>query len=252
MFFLKLNEEEIPQDLGRNEAISLEKNQYSEDAPNLSADKEVNSPKEDESILMNLDDKFANDYQFNLTGIMNLSSMKLTDNDIPMIIQRAVNEKHKKSLGFIFRDNALTSEGVKTLVDTVLKMRLNVTYLSLSDNPDIGDAGVEHVARLLQKSRSINFLALPNIGMTDRGVRLLANALCGNGSSSNCAPLEKLYISFNKLITDESFEAILQILGYNQTLKIFSVQHCSFSDRVRRRLKQVGVKMKKRKFSLVE
>jgi Ran GTPase-activating protein (RanGAP) involved in mRNA processing and transport len=208
-------------------------------------------PKEEEERNVDLEDKLAQDHEFDVIGIMNLASTNLTDNDMPMIIQRAFCEK-KKCRGLILRDNALTSAGVKMLVDAAISMRTNLRYLSFSDNKDIGDEGIEHVIRLLQKSRSMTFLAIPNTGMTDRGVRLLADLLCGVDADSQCAPLEKLYISFNKSITDESLDAVLQILGQNQTLKVFSIQHCSFSDKARRQLRQVGTKMKKRKFSLAE
>jgi hypothetical protein len=87
--------------------------------------------------------------------------------------------------------------------------------------------------------------------MTDHGVRLLADVLYGVDGDSSCAPIEKLYVSFNRSITDASMEVILQILGHNSTLKLFSDQHCSLSDRARRVLKKLGTKMKKRKFSLV-
>lgn len=178
--------------------------------------------------------------------------MNITDEDLPAIIQRAFCGGRKKCIGLILRDNALTSEGVRMIVDAVLAARSSLKYLSFSNNADIGDTGIEHLVRLLQKSQSITFLSVPNTGMTDRGVRLLADVLCGVDSDASPPPLEKLYISFNKLITDESLETILQILDQNQTLKLLSVEHCSLSDKARKRLRQVGSKTKKKKFSLSE
>jgi hypothetical protein len=252
MLFLKLDEEEIPQHLQRNESIGLEKDENPEDGTNLTVKEEPNSSKEEEQEGMNLEDKLSQNNAFDITGIMNLSSMNLTDHDVPMIIQRAFREKQKKCFGFILRDNALTAEGVKILVDTLLAIRTTLTYLSFSNNLDIGDAGIEHLTRLLRKNRSITFLAVDNTGMTDRGVRILADTLCGVDAESHCAPLEKLYISFNKSITDESLGAVLQIIEQNQTLKVFSLRNCSLSNKARRRLRQVGAQMKKRKFSLAE
>jgi hypothetical protein len=237
-----------------NQASNLLKNGYTANSLRPSWSQEA----EQKNVV--LEDRLAHDNELAVTGIMNLSSMNVTDNDLPMIIQRAFWGGRNKCSGLILRDNSLTSDGVKMIVDALIVARMNLKYLSFSNNSDIGDAGVEHVVRLLQKNRTIVFLALPNTGMTDRGVRLLADVLCnGNAdsdadtdSSSPPPPLEKLYISFNKLITDESMEAILQILEQNHTLKLLSVEHCSLSDRVRKRLRQMGSKMKKKKFSLSE
>ncbi|CAF4672702.1 unnamed protein product [Rotaria sp. Silwood2] len=137
------------------------------------------------------------------------------------------------------------------LVDTLISSRTKLKYLSFSNNPNIGDKGIEYLTNLLQKNRSITFLALPNTGMTDYGVRLLADVLCGVNDDSICPSLEKLHISFNKLITDQSIEALIQIIEQNQTLKLLSLQYCSLSDKVRRKLRKAVTK-KKKKFSLSE
>ncbi|CAF2117298.1 unnamed protein product [Rotaria magnacalcarata] len=109
---------------------------------------------------------------------MNLSSMNLTDDDVPSLLQRAFVKQKKKCVGLILRDNGLTSVGVRMLVDALLATRTKLKYLSFSNNAAIGDRGIEHLVRLLQKNRSATFLALPNTGMTDRSVRLLADILC--------------------------------------------------------------------------
>ena len=200
-----------------------------------------------------LADKLAHDEEIDLLGIMNLSSMNLTDQDVPMIVQRALRNKNKKNcIGLILRDNDLTSVGVKLIVDRLLISSGHFRYLSLSNNVNVKDAGIEHLALLIRKSRSLTFLALPDTGISDRGVRLLADALGNVDGKSSCAPLEKLYISFNKLITDESLAALSEILEHNQTLKVLSLQHCGLSEKARRQLRELGIKKKKRKFSLVE
>ena len=198
-----------------------------------------------------LEDHLENDNEFDITGILNLSCMNVTDNDLPTVIQRAFWGGPKKCTGLILRDNALTADGVRMIVDTIIAGRACLKYLSFSSNPDIGDAGIEHIVRLLQQRRSLTFLALPGTGMTDHGVRLLADVLCGiDPDVPSPPPLEKLYISFNKGITDESAEALLQILEQNQRLKILAITHCNLSDKTFRRLKNAATKMKKKKFSL--
>ncbi|CAF4417827.1 unnamed protein product [Rotaria sp. Silwood2] len=79
--------------------------------------------------------------------------------------------------------------------------------------------------------------------MTDYGVRLLADVLCGVNDDSICPSLEKLHISFNKLITDQSIEALIQIIEQNQTLKLLSLQYCSLSDKVRRKLRKAVINL---------
>jgi hypothetical protein len=245
MFFFKSDEEHILQQLEEEES---RRDKNLEDDVNLT----VKETAEEEQKSVNSAEKFAQNSTFDVIGIMNLSSMNLTDRDVPMIIQRAFGEKKKKCFGLILRENALTSEGIKMLVDSLLKVRTNLKYLSFADNTDIGDEGIEHLTRLLQKNRSMNFLAVPNTGITDRGVRILANTLCRVGTDSPCAPLEKLYLSFNKLITDESMPAILQIIEKNRTLKLLSLRNCNLSDKARRGLRQLNAKLKKRKLSIAE
>ena len=198
-----------------------------------------------------LEDHLENDNEFDITGILNLSCMNVTDSDLPTVVQRAFWAGPKKCTGLILRDNSLTANGVRIVVDTIITGRACLKYLSFSSNPDIGDAGVEHIVRLLQKRRSIIFLALPRTGITDYGVKLLADVLGGTDPDSTNPPsLEKLYISVNKGITDESIDPLLQILEQNQRLKILAIQYCSISDKGYRRLKHAAAKLKKKKFSL--
>jgi hypothetical protein len=252
ILLLKLDGGDMNQLLQKNKATILQKDEHTEDGTHLSMKEKPRSSKDVEQINMDLEEKLAQNNDANITGIINLSSTNLTDSDMPLVLQRAFLNDQKKCIGLLLRDNVLTSDGVKMLVDVLLTIRTTLKYLSFSNNPGIGDAGIEHVARLLQSNRSITFLALPQTGISDRGVRLLADALCGVDPESSCPSVEKLYISYNKSITDESLEALLQILEQSQTLKVLSVDHCSLSDGARKRLRHAGVKKKKKKFSLSE
>lgn len=202
---------------------------------------------EEELVKLDLEDKLDQDDELDIDTTMDLSSLNLTDNEIPEIMNRILRQDKKNYTNLVLRDNAITSEGIKILVDELLITPRFLKSLGLSSNPGIGDAGVEHLIRLLQGNRSIALLALHNTGITDRGVRLLADFICNTNTNSSSV-LQKLYISFNRLITDESLEALIQILEHNQRLKIFSLQHCSLSDKARRRLRQICAKKKKRKF----
>ncbi|CAF3796738.1 unnamed protein product [Adineta steineri] len=212
---------------------------------------ELDASKEIKQRNMILEEKLNKYDELNVDGILNVSSLNVTDNDVPLIIQRAFKNEKKKCVQLILRDNTLTSKGVKILVDQLLPIPNNLKSLYLSGNPDIGDVGIEHLSRLLQTNRSITILALHCTGITNQGVRILSNILCHDKMGST-ACLEKLYISFNKLITDESLETLIQILEQNQTLKLFSLQNCSLSDNARRRLRKVTTKKKSKKFNLSE
>lgn len=190
-------------------------------------------------------------YSSHVLNAMDLSSLRITDDDIPVIFKRIFRRGKINYRNLILRDNCLTSVGVKHLVDGLLKTRTNIRNIGLSSNPDIGDEGMEHLIRLLRESRSISILALHHTGITDRSVRLLADLLTDQNANS-FSPIEKLYISFNKSITDESLQALIQIMEESQTLKVFGMQHCGLSDKVRRRLVMMAVKKKKKKFSFAE
>ena len=208
------------------------------------------SPIEAEQKIVRLQEKLTHDHELDITGILNLSSMNLTDNDLPLIIHRIFYSEQKKCTGLILRGNNLSSVGVKMLVDDLLLTRTNIQCLCLSNNSDVGDTGIEQVIRLLQRNRSLNLLALPNTGITDHAVRLLADTLCRVNTNLSCSPLGKLDISFNKSITDESVEALVQIMKQNQTLKVLSLQYCSLSEKAREQLRQISSKKKKKKIRL--
>ena len=255
IFFLKIDERDIQQSLSTNEITSL-----NEDEPVLNdenaaseaiAKEEVSIMKEEEQKNVDLDEKLNHYDEYDIRTIMDLSSSNVTGNDIPRIIDQVFHHAKKKYTGLILRDNGLTSADIKILVDELLKTPTSLKNLVLSNNTAIEEVGIEHLIRLLQGSRSITILGLHNTGITDRSVRLLADALCTTDTNP-ISPLEKLYISFNKSITDESLPALIQILEQNRTLKVFSLQHCSLSDRARRRLRQICAKKKKKKFSLSE
>ncbi|CAF4370917.1 unnamed protein product, partial [Rotaria sp. Silwood2] len=250
---LKVNKSGSNESLQENVSnVSSRKNKHIEDDINLTSGEEFNLSEDPNSKVISLEEKLADKRELDILGIMNLSSMNITDDDMILIIPRVFYDNKSKCIGLILRDNALTSTGVKMLVDTLISSRTKLKYLSFSNNPNIGDKGIEHLINLLQKNRSITFLALSDTGITDHGVRLLADVLCCVDTDSSCPPLEKLHISFNKSITDQSFEALIQIIEQNQTLKLLSLQHCSLSDKKRRRLRKAVIKTKKKRFSLSE
>lgn len=251
-FFVLLINFFLLQLVGKNLSETAQENQSkkcSNDPPAIEEESfELTEAEQKNVELMKKLDEY---YESDVLSAMDLSSLKITDDDIPVIFKRIFRRGKMNYRNVILRDNCLTSIGMKHLVDGLLKTRTNIRNIGLSSNPDIGDEGIEHLIRLLRESRSISILALHHTGITDQGVRLLADLLTDQNVNS-FSPIEKLYISFNKSITDESFQALMQIMEENQTLKVFGIQHCGLSDKVRRRLVFVAAKKKKRKFSFAE
>ncbi|CAF3288703.1 unnamed protein product [Rotaria socialis] len=218
----------------------------------------VNDPKvieatigsnETEKKNLILEEKLVQVGKLVIDDTIDLSSLNVTDNDIPLIIRTIFRKDKIKFTRLILRDNALTSVGVKMLVDRLLMEPMSVKNLGLSSNPDIRDDGIAHLVGLLRSNRSITTLAMHNTGITDQGIGLLADVLC---DTKTRPALEKLYISFNKSITDNSLESLTHILEQNQTLTLLSLQHCSLSDRARQRLRRLNKKKNKKKFKLSE
>ena len=61
---------------------------------------ESNLPHETTPKFITLENKLAEDHEFDVIGILNLSEMKLTDQDIPSIVQRAIREQKNVSVLF--------------------------------------------------------------------------------------------------------------------------------------------------------
>ncbi|CAF4007775.1 unnamed protein product [Rotaria sordida] len=116
------------------------------------------------------------------------------------------------------------------------------TFNELQTEHDNHDSKDARSVSQLQVDKIESDPTLSNTGITDRGVRLLADLLCDVDADTDscCSSLEKLYLSFNTSITDESMEALLQIIEQNRTLKLLSVQYCSLSDQARQLLRETG------------
>ncbi|CAF0802235.1 unnamed protein product [Adineta ricciae] len=210
------------------------------------------SSEEVEEKMTRLEEKLKGDQELDMTGILNLSSMNLIDNDLSLIIQQIFYNQRKHCTGLILRNNFISSAGVKMLVEELLLTKTNLKFLSLANNSNVGDSAVVELIRYLEINHCLTLLALPQTGITDYGVRLLADVLCGINTDFMCSTLEKLDISFNKFITDQSLEALLNIVMQNETLKELSIQHCSMSDEILQELKQSNTRKRKRKLIFSE
>ena len=172
--------------------------------------------------------------------------MGINDSDMRVIVARVLWGRRKACTQLILRDNVLTGDGMKILVDELLATSSKLKSLVLSNNSSIGDKGIEHCARLLQASRSLTMIALHYTGISNRGVRILADVLCRPQTEANAPALKKLYISFNQSITDDAMDSFVRILQQNQGLKLLAVQNCGLSYTARRRLRHIAMSRKKK------
>ena len=168
--------------------------------------------------------------------------MNIIDDQIPFIIDKCSKKKYKKCFGLILRNNLLTSDGMKLLVQLLINSKINFKYFSFAENPNIGDQGMEYFISLLEYNKSINFVALTNTGITDHSLHLLAKTFSNVKFSFS---IEKLYLSFNPLITDQSIESIVIIIQSIPTLQLLSLRNCNLSDTIKKNLKQTLKKFKK-------
>ncbi|CAF3321724.1 unnamed protein product [Rotaria sp. Silwood2] len=108
---------------------------------------------------------------------IDLSVKQLTDEDIPIVIEKAIIGKQCTVL--ILSQNNITANGAAVLADA---LRNNTTLIGLSlwDNP-IGDAGVQSLIQALTTNNSVlKRLGLQGNGITDQGAQYLAEMLKTN------------------------------------------------------------------------
>lgn len=175
--------------------------------------------------------------------------MHLTDQSLPPIIEKAFQGKSKKRNGLMLRDNSITSFGVRILVEQLLSMKVKLKYLSLSNNIEVKDSGIEHLCHLIQENQSIAFLSIGNTGITNRSVQLLANSLKDHGKGSY---LEKIYLCHNREITDDALDSLIKIVEQNEKLKFFSLEYCNLSEQTLKIFKQSISKKQRKILTIIE
>jgi len=150
--------------------------------------------------------------QCSFKGTVVLSEQELTDNDIPIVIQRAIIDKQCSHLSL--NSNMITDEGIQHLTK-VLQSNTSLAVLGLTGNR-ITDTGARWIAEALHTNTRLVFLGLTHNQITLKGTQFLAQALRANSS------LEDLWIGAN-LIGDIGAQYIAQALVQNTTLKTLSL-----------------------------
>lgn len=105
--------------------------------------------------------------------------------------------------------------------------------LNLSHN-NIGDPGVSHLTAVLKVKRTLTVLHLNDNQISDKGVQLLAKALCEPKTN-----LVKLYLHNNQSISDLSVNYLVDMLRQNRSLNTIWLTDCSFTNAGKQWLKEV-------------
>lgn len=187
---------------------------------------------------------------------INLYEQNLNDHDVSIVIRLAIEEKRCTELWL--EKNQITHHGA-SMIANALKNNQTLQWLSLSSNRLL-DNGVEILATILTDQNStLTSLGLHATGMTDHGVKYIAEMLKQNqtlmelGLSGNDISddgmkiltealtfhnrtLRWLYLSKNRLISDASIECLLQMFGQNRKLQVVSIDDCNLSSDGQQRL----------------
>ena len=181
---------------------------------------------------------------------INLTREQLIDQDIPIVIEHGMIQKRCTLLDLT--GNEITFEGAtclanalnnnSTLQELILYnnrlgdkgVRLLAFELSINNNTlkklnlgfnEITDDGAQHLAQMLKTNRTLTHLWLQENHIGDRGTQLLAGVLARHNWT-----LELLALYSNKLLSDLSVNAMLDMLRMNQSLQQLNIDHCSLTE----------------------
>ena len=179
---------------------------------------------------------------------VDLSFWCLIDDDMPLILNKIINEKQCSSLDLCgnkltcksiktltlnplknehlekidFSFNQLIDIGARTLSDLILTNRYSVLRRLMLNKNGISNTGAKYLAEMLKNNRTIEELWLSDNEIGNQGVESLVDAL-----SNNNRTLKVLILSFNTFITNRSVEYFVKLMKTNQTLQNLSIHHCN-------------------------
>jgi Ran GTPase-activating protein (RanGAP) involved in mRNA processing and transport len=190
---------------------------------------------------------------------IDLSVRELIDQDMSIVVQRAIMDKRctslyltgnklsNQSLSILtdalynnvnlveldLSDNQISDYGVSILIDVLVRNRSILSKLHLGSN-HITDQGVKYLSEMLKTNRSLTHLMLNRNQIGYRGVHVLSHVLALNNSS-----LEVLSLSSNSSINDTCVDLFIVMLKQNNTLKALDLKCCNLSQTSNQRLQQV-------------
>ncbi|CAF1038140.1 unnamed protein product [Didymodactylos carnosus] len=149
---------------------------------------------------------------------LNLSSKKLSDNEIEVICDKLKTNQSLKKLDLSYN----ISDTSALLLSNALKTNRNLIRLNLSFN-QISDEGVRSLSDALKENHCLTILNLSSNQIGDDGVQLLSNALKENQS------LMELNLSSNR-ITDAGARSLSNALKVNRKLTILHLSTNQIGD----------------------
>ncbi|CAF4159972.1 unnamed protein product, partial [Adineta steineri] len=152
-------------------------------------------------------------------GTVNLKSQKLTDNDIPIIIQHAIIDKKCSYLSI--KKNMITDNGINHLAKAI-ESNTSLGVLAL-DNNKITDVGVHYIAQALQANTRLVLLNISDNQITEKGARFLSEFLQANST------LQDLLIDYTS-IGDRGIQYLANTLVQNSTLEYLSLAATGLTD----------------------
>lgn len=194
-----------------------------------------------------------------LNSSINLSVRELIDQDMSIIVQRAIIDKKCKSLYLTgnqftnqslsilsdalfnnltlveldLSDNSISDHGIKTLMDVLRTNKSILQKLHLGCN-QITDQGTDYLSDMLKTNHSLTHLMLNRNSIGNPGVHRLCNVLALHNIS-----LEVLSLASNHLITDQCIDSLIVMLKQNERLKGLDMKSCSISSNSKQRLKDI-------------
>jgi Ran GTPase-activating protein (RanGAP) involved in mRNA processing and transport len=182
--------------------------------------------------------------------LMGLNKKQLNDQDMLIVVQRAIIKKQCKELnlqsneitwrGASILADALTSDtnlqilylhnnhisdsGVQYFAQSLSTKNVTLKTLDLGSN-DITDEGAEYLSEMLKTNQTLVHLYLRNNQIGDRGVQALVNALAYQNKT-----LEELVLDQNKMISDSCVEVLMNMLIQNQSLKTLRIWECNLDE----------------------
>jgi len=191
---------------------------------------------------------------------ISLREKNLTDDDIVTIVNESIVNKQCKEL--FLGVNQLTPISI-SLIAQSLKTNITLKLLDLSENP-LGDLGLHSLTEILALNHShLQYLYIYSTGITDQGVRDLANMLktntrlldldiganeisdqgvsiLANVFKTDNATLTAISFKKNRLVTDGCVDDLAAMLEQNQTLKFVNLLQCNLSSVVAQRLQSIA------------
>ena len=189
---------------------------------------------------------------------INLSARELTDQDMSIIIQRAILDKKCKSLYLTgnyltdqslsilsdalynnltlveldLSDNYISDLGVKSLMDVLRTNKSILQKLHLGSN-QITDQSIEYLSDMFKTNHSLTHLMLNRNSISNDGVNILCNVLSLHNIS-----LEVLSLASNHFITDQCVDSFIALFKQNETLKGLDIKGCNISAMSKQRLRE--------------